>query len=85
MLWSTYLYENRLFTNKVNAASFERERKKDLALIKSVKLIQEFEEAHKVYWKLVLVDLKASTNTIFLKNLWLGKKSNHILMNDVQM
>jgi len=46
---STYLYENRLFTNKVNAASFERERKKELALIKRVKLTQEFEEAHKVY------------------------------------
>jgi len=28
MLRKRNLYENRMFTNKVNAASFERERKK---------------------------------------------------------
>jgi len=28
MLKNKYLYENRMFANKVNKASFERERKK---------------------------------------------------------
>ncbi len=48
MLRNTYLYENRMFTNKVNTALFEREMKKKLALTKRFKLTQEFEEAHKV-------------------------------------
>jgi hypothetical protein len=43
MLRNTYLFESILFTNKVNAASFEvgKEKKK---LILRVKITQEFEE-----------------------------------------
>jgi len=48
MLRNTYLYENIMFTNKVNAASIGVRKEKELVLIKRIKLTQEFEEVHEV-------------------------------------
>jgi hypothetical protein len=45
MLRNTYLYENRMYTNKVNAESFGVGKEKRVVLIKRVKLTQWFEEA----------------------------------------
>jgi len=44
MLRNTYLYKNRIFTNKVILEGKEKE----LGLIKRVKLTREFEDAHEV-------------------------------------
>ncbi len=38
MLRNTYFYENLMFTNKVNAASFGVGKEKEVELIKRVKL-----------------------------------------------
>ncbi len=59
---NTFLYENIMFTNRVNAASLwvgkEKLEGKELVLIKRVKLTQQFEEVCGVAFKLVHVDLK---------------------------
>ncbi len=56
MLRNTYLNIFN-FTNKVNAASFGVGKKKELALIRRVKLTQEFEEAREVVLYIKLVPL----------------------------
>jgi len=45
---NSYLYENIMFTNKVNAASFGVGKEKEVALIERVKLTEKFEETLEV-------------------------------------
>jgi len=45
MLRNTYLYENRMFTNNVDASSFYCGKGKNVTLIKRVQLMQEFDES----------------------------------------
>ena len=47
MLRNTYLHENRMFTNKANAASLGVGKEKRVVITKRVKLTQQFEEALK--------------------------------------
>jgi hypothetical protein len=44
MLGNTHLYENIMFTNKVNAALFLVGKEKEVALVRRVTLTREFEE-----------------------------------------